>query len=364
MLCTVDIETRNMLPRIWSTLLAGLGVCTLGHVAIGHERWVRHELRSQFDRSLFETPGWTNLGALAATVLLIALLWARSRSQASPSAPGRLGSLRPLAALILRISLGVTLLVFALRGQFLAPDLVGDGSTEARVFLGAAGALGALIVIGLRTRTLGWAALGLILWAVARRPFLPFDALEIRAVDVLNYAEVIGMALYLACIGAGALSLDRALRSEPTLSHERRSAGVTALRVFLGATLLVLGLEKFRNPALPMGVLQNYADQIYEPIRALTGITPEGYVFAAALVECTVGTLLVLGLNTRLLAVVLLVLFSTTAFVFHEDLVGHLPLFGVAICLLIEGPGGFRVSGAWRDRVRSLRASERCLSES
>lgn len=111
----------------------------------------------------------------------------------------------------------------------------------------------------------------------------------------------------------------------------------------MGLTLVVLGCQKFLIPELPMGVIQNYADQIFEPMNRLTGVTEEQYVFAAATVEFSVGLLLILGLFTRLLMLVLAGMFTTTLFIFKGELIGHLPLFGIVVALFIAGGGRFRV---------------------
>ncbi len=339
------------------TLLRALPILALASPAIAHERWVRHELLSDFDRSLFETFNVVNLGTLAGVLLLAALLLLLSaKLRARAGAPLAIAPrLSDWATAILGILTGCGLLLLIPAGQFLAPDLQVTGSVAGQVLLSGSALVGVLLVIGLWARVAAWGLLALYLLALIARPFESFDGGAVSLLALLNYVDVVGIAIFIGMLGRGALSLDRRLGTAQPTSADRRRLAVGILRIVLGATLILLGLQKFFLPELPMGVLQNYADQIYQPIARLTGASPEAYVFAASVVETTVGVVVLMGVFTRLWILIVTILFAITAAIFKAELLGHLPLVGVAVVLLVEGAGGLRLDSLLQNRMRSPR---------
>ncbi len=331
--------------------LAGAAVLllTVTAPAVAHERWVAHSLLSEFDRTLFETVCVVNVATLVGILAVGALLLhvsARMRAAASTK-PDRLSRARQWAPTIVGVTFGLGLCLLVLDNRYVAPDLVARGR-EGDGLVMLAGVAGLLLMVGFQAKLAGWASLLIFVWALLRRPFQDFDGEAISLVNVINYIDVVGVSIYLGMVGRGALAVDRRLVAESEPSPTSRARAVGLLRIFLGITLVVLGLQKFLVPELPMGVVQHYADMIYEPLRALTGVSPEGYVFTASAVEFTVGVVLILGVFTRAVMVVLFLLFSLTAFLFKGDLVGHLPLAGIVVALFIEGAGAFRVDSLLR----------------
>ncbi len=333
------------MPRPPRLALLLLFVLCLPGQAFAHERWVRHALLSDFDRTLFETANPTNLWSLAAVAILGLLLIAQSVRLRKEFTAKREGSSRlsDWGATILGTFAGFGLLVPALDGQFIAPDLVVDSSAAGVALIWGGGLVGVLFLLGLWVRPAAGLLIGLYCLAIVALPFELFDGESVPPVAILNYLDVVGIALFVGMIGRGALSLDRIFFLRPRASATRWSNAVGLLRISLGLTLALLGVQKFLMPELPMGVVQNYQDQIYEPIARITGMSPEIYVFAASVIELTVGLLLLIGVFTRLWTLVVAGLFLTTAMIFRSELIGHLPLFGLAIVLLIEGGGGLRL---------------------
>ncbi len=341
------LNVRNSIMRTPLSLLA-VAILGLAPDASAHERWVKHALKSEFDHSLFTSAGLINVGTLIG-ILVLALLLFRWSGRVRARYPDRASDLRTKllswAPFLLRVTFGLGLVLVAWQDQFLAPDLWADHSLQGSLLVKSQGVLGVLLVLGLLTRFASLAFLALFAWATLLRPFAPFDGEPVTIIGVLNYLEVVGIAIYLAVVGGGALSLDRLFLREDVreATPRSRAKAVGVMRILLGATLIILGMQKFLIPELPMGVVQNYADAIYTPIARLTGISPEGYVFAAVVVETTVGLLVLAGLFIRPLMVVLAGLFVTTLFVFGEDLIPHLPLFGMVFAFLIEGAGAYRL---------------------
>lgn len=316
--------------------------------AAAHERWVRHELLRPFDHSYFDKLGWTN--GLTAVGLILSILWfstARRRhagSGAGSGAGSRSGILAPLEPwmpTLLRICYGATLIVFALQGMYLAPDLAAAATLESRLLVALAGATGVLLLAGYRVRSVAMLSLFIFAWAAVRRPFESYESTPITSVNVLCYAEVVGIALYLFLRGSGRVGLDGAITAwrtgEASPLAKRRS--VASTRIALGGTLMLLGLLKFTNPALFMGVVQNYPEVFHEPFRQAFGASQETVVFGASMTELTLGLYLVCGFWTRAVAVLLGAIFAATAFAFREEVIGHLPLVGMVLVLAVERGG-------------------------
>jgi uncharacterized membrane protein YphA (DoxX/SURF4 family) len=332
------------------SFISAFAILGLTANAHAHERWVKHSLKSEFDRGLFESMGLVNMGTLLVVLgiaILLLLGSGRFRAARGNSISERVIRLRPYAQLVLRVTFGLGLIIVALSNQFLAPDLVATEGIQGSLLVKTQGVLGVLLVLGLLTRFASLAVIGLFAWAMLTRPFLPFDDEAVTLIQVLNYLDVLGIAVYLAVTGGGAWSLDARFltKQESAPSANARAKAVGLLRIFLGATLILLGIQKFLIPELPMGVVQNYSDAIYVPIANLTGISPEGYVFAACVVETTVGILVLAGLFIRPVMVILALLFVTTLFIFQEEVIPHLPLFGIVFVLLVEGAGSLRLDG-------------------
>jgi len=312
---------------------------------LAHEKWVKHDLLSPFDRRLFEGFTVLNTSTLIGVVVVVALAWRASMAvkahDPAPDTPPN--TLQHTVAMLLGVLFGAGCLYATVQGQYLAPDLVGDGSLLANLLVWGMGILSVFLIFGLFTVAASWGTIALFVLAVLARPFEHFDGAPVSMAGVFNYIDVVGIALFFVIVGRGRFGLGAKLGLERDPSGVSRARAVGILRVFTGLTLVVLGLQKFLIPELPMGVLQNYGDTIFKPFQKLTGCTPEQYVFGAFVVETSVGVLMILGLFTRTLMVVLAVLFTTTLVLFKGEVAGHAPLFGIVFVLLVEGGGRLRV---------------------
>lgn len=338
-------------------LLRVLGaLAVLAPATAAHERWVHHDLIRPFDRTLFETLCWTNVSTVVG--ILLAALWLswQSRRPGSlwSSAAGRrlVLAVREWCPTLLRLSYGLTLVIFALRGQYLAPDLRAGSSVEGQFLIGTAATAGLLLILGYRTCEAAVLSLLIFGWALLRCPFDSFDLRGITPLDVVTYGEVVGIGLYLAIARSGHVGVDAWRESHARFPEDSRPVALAALRIALGATLLLLGMIKFLVPELFMGVVQNYPEIFHRPFEELFGTSEEEVVFGASAVEVCVGLFLILGVYTRVVVVVLGVVFTTTAVLFKEEVLGHLPLVGMVLVLLIEGGGSVR---PLVDALRSLR---------
>ncbi len=116
--------------------------------------------------------------------------------------------------------------------------------------------------------------------------------------------------------------------------------GLSILRLGTGLTLMVLGFsEKILAPQLGTNFLSYYQWNFMERM----GLEFSDYLFtlSAGSVEFLFGFILVLGVVTRLNALVIAIVFSIPLFILGPiELAGHLPHFAAVVLLLLFGNGG------------------------
>ena len=124
-----------------------------------------------------------------------------------------------------------------------------------------------------------------------------------------------------------------------------------AVRVGVGLSLAVVAFtEKFANLPLGLSFLEEY------PLN-FTGtlgvpLTDEAFVLCAGAVELLVGLWLALGIFVREVVVVAWFPTNLTLTLFAwEELIGHLPIYGVMAVLLVWGAGPKNLS-LWTEGLR------------
>jgi uncharacterized membrane protein YphA (DoxX/SURF4 family) len=176
------------------------------------------------------------------------------------------------------------------------------------------------------------AALALILlWAAG---FLYTEALF-----MFEDIWVLSTALFIFVMGSDYFSLVP-FRALAHIGHRFQEYALPLLRVGTGATLLVLGFsEKILRPEL--GV--NFLEQHHWNFMQLLGFewyTDYLFTLSAGAVESLLGLIFILGVTTRLNALVLGVFFTTPLFILGPvELAGHLPHFAAVVLLLLFGGG-------------------------
>ncbi|MCC7020248.1 MAG: hypothetical protein IT332_10860 [Ardenticatenales bacterium] len=290
---------------------------------------------------MFTTLNRVNVGLGVTAILLLAIgvvvdKMARTRGvgQSAAAVRGRLMDWTPVAV---ELGLGTTLLAMAATGTAWGRELSVPPAVQA-----AEAVLGTMLVVGLGVGPAAWGVIGLFGLSFAWFP----------ATDLVDYLIYIPLALFVIVRGRPRWHLEHWLarrmgRSAWTDGWLRPrwltgSQSIAMIRIALGLSLIYYGLnEKWIHPELAMGVVDNHADVIFEPVRTVLGswVTRELYVFGAGLVEIGVGVALTLGVLVGPLAVVLTLLFATTATIFGSELLGHLALYGIVVAFLVEGAG-------------------------
>ena len=287
-----------------------------------HERWFVEQTPGN-DWSFFLSPLPLAL-TLVMVLVTLAWRWAALRLPAPELAVlAPLGRLSPWMPRLLGIHLGVTLLALAASGAFVTPSVHElSGVTGSGLLLAEAG-LGVWLVTGFRVRPA--AALTLALG--------PSLAIFAGPVALLECANLAAVAAFLVVLPPGENAHGR-VEARP----ERLRTALLVLRLGVGVALMSLAFsEKFTNPAMATHTLAEYPSL---DVFGLVGIhlEPTTFVAVAGAVELLFGLLVVSGAMPQVAVLVAMVPFNATLALFGQtELVGHLPVYGVFLALLVYG---------------------------
>jgi uncharacterized membrane protein YphA (DoxX/SURF4 family) len=291
-------------------------------VVLPHEAWFT-PARPPYDWSFaLEPPSILLIGGAVVVAVAWRLVGARLPSPELPFlAP--LGRLSPWVPRLLAIHAGVSLLAQAARGTYLAPALDLPESPVGSALTIVEGILGVWLITGYRIRP----AAALL---VAAGPLgMPFYGV----VPILERVDLLGIALFLAFLPpedtpGGAVST----------RLERLAAPLFALRLLVGGSLVILAFtEKLARPELALAFLEDFpAFNILEAI----GLHVDDLTFVriAGAVELLLGLLIISGALPQVSVVAAGIPFNATLFFLGtEELIGHLPIYGAMLALLVYG---------------------------
>lgn len=289
---------------------------------LAHEAWFT-KARPPYDWPFAFEPASL---ALIAAAVVAALLWRFARRfLPTPELPflRPLGSLAPYVPRLLAIHAGVSLLAQAARGTYLAPSLdLADSPLGAAVAI-AEGFLGVWLITGYRIRP----AAALL---VAAGPLgIPFYGL----VPILERMDLLGIALFLAL-----LPPEETPGGAVTATADRVRAALLALRLMVGGSLIVLAFtEKLARPDLALEFLDRFpAFNILQSVGL--EVSDLTFIRLAGAIELLFGLLIISGALPQLAVIVAGIPFNATLFFLGtEELIGHLPIYGAMLALLVYG---------------------------
>lgn len=333
-----------------SLSLVVIAFLAMGRPAYAHLGWMVHEGQHPGASYSFDpTTLLVMLGAVSFTVLAFALdglAWPRRFQAAVEKIYRSLPS--GIEWRVISSLAGVLLIANALRGVFLADNIALPGGTLA--MLGNAVQMG----IGLLLVTqLSYAIAGLAILTVA----VPLAVIAVPVGLLVDYAfEFAALGVALVLLGATSPRLDPiGYRIAGRYCKRFGHLPLPVIRVGVGLTLAVLAIhEKLMDPSMALTFLDNHNFN-FMPSLGFSGFTDLHFAFAAGVAELTLGLLLVMGVATRFVTAVLSVFFTITMVAFGPgELMGHLPLFGVAFLLLIHGSGAYRMTLPRKSRLEGL----------
>lgn len=239
-----------------------------------------------------------------------------------------LGKLGPWIPRLLAIHAGVSLLSLAARLEFLVPTLalpatwygIGLGILE--------GIVGIWLIAGWRVRTAAW------LLVLAG----PLGMIAYGVVPVMERADLLAVGLFLALLPPD----DAQVGGRITIDPEKVRAALFGLRLLTGSALIILAFtEKLARPELSLEFLDRYpAFNVLQVLGSQFGFEVSDLVFIqfAAGMEILFGLLFISGALPQLVVIAAGIPFNATLFFLGAtELIGHLPIYGAMLALLVYG---------------------------
>ncbi len=255
-----------------------------------------------------------------------------------------LNKLKPWAAPIARITLGVSLIASAYNNALFGPELplshFGSLGPFIQIALFVAGAL---CLIGILTRTAGAIALVIFVLSIVR-----------YNIYMMTYANYLGEIVLTIFLGSGLLSLDHYLRLRPGFGgqvgwHTKRlhrlrrivePYAFPVLRILFGISIVFASFyAKFLHSQLALDVISNYHLTNFFPFEPLF------VVLGACIVEILIGLFFIVGFEIRHTALFFLFWIFLSLLYFGESVWPHLVLVGVLLALFCHGYDRWSVEG-------------------
>lgn len=234
---------------------------------------------------------------------------------------------------LIRVFFGVSLIFSALHNGVFGPELPIDNFSFHQLLKPLMFGAGLLLILGIRTKFLGYIAAGLWLFAFLDRGWY-----------LLNYANYLGEAIALILMPNQIFSLDslvarwRHKKSKPKSSSERWAIPVA--RVLFGFSLLYAAINvKFVTTTLSLDVVNSY------DLTRYFHYDPLFVVLGAGMIELLIATLYMLGLLNRLNSVVFMVFMTASILFFKESVWPHYLLMGLAFGIFIHKPDKLALDG-------------------
>ena len=263
------------------------------------------------------------VAAVAATVLV--RLLARVGPGVDVPALGRLAPFMPFA---IRLHLAVSLVGLLSLGFYLSPamDLQAD---FAGITLGAGMAVVAI------TMATGWHARAGAALLIALGPL---GMIEFGVWEVVQRIDLLGLAAYVLAAGAGRWSADieTGRAQEPTVEEHARA--IWSLKVAAGVALIAVAFAE--KLAVPDMAVQFLVDHPELNVAQQLGFDVSHLAFArlADGIEVLFGLLLISGALPQALVLIAGIPFNATLWFFGaNELMGHLPIYGAMLALLVYG---------------------------
>lgn len=292
---------------------------------LGHELWFVRDPPGDDPGFLFEPLTLTYVG-LALLVVVGVRALAHVRDGVDVPQLARLAPWMPFA---LRLHVAVSLVGLLSAGAYLAPSLELANSVTGWLLGIVMAATAVLLVTGYRARV----GAGLLLLSG------PLGMLEFGVWPIVQRVDLLGLALFLLVAGPGRWSADHELGRVPEPDDVRLGQAIWALRVCVGAGLIAVALaEKLLDPELAQRFLDtrdvdfNLLSQLGLPVG------DHEFIRLAGAVEVLFGLLLISGALPQAVVVAAGVPFNLTLYFFGTiELLGHLPIYGAMLALLVYG---------------------------
>jgi hypothetical protein len=162
----------------------------------------------------------------------------------------------------------------------------------------------------------------------------PLGVFGYGLVPILERVDLLGIALFLGIVPPDDSRPGGVAEPDPA----RLRAALLSLRLLVGGALVILAFtEKLASPELARPFLDRYP--AFNILRAIgLGVSDGTFVRIAGGVELLFGLLMISGALPQIPVIVAGIPFNATLFFLGaSELVGHLPVYGVMLVLLVYG---------------------------
>ena len=264
------------------------------------------------------------LGAAVMATLVVRLV---NRAWSGVDVPF-LARMAPFMPFAVRLHLAVSLVGLLSLGVYLspamplAPDVPG-------ILLGA---VMAVVAVGLATGYQARPAAALLVVAG------PLGMLEFGVSPVLQRIDLLGLAFFVILAGPGRWSADYEQGRAADLDPVAAARALWALRVAAGTALIAVAfVEKLANPDLALAFLQENPELNVAQAVGI-GMSDLEFVRLAGAMEILFGLLLISGALPQVIVLMVGVPFNATLWFFASvELIGHLPVYGAMLVILVFG---------------------------
>ena len=275
---------------------------------------------------------WQTLLAVVAALVTVGLFYLAQRLLRDPHWP-RLPFLARMAIgapTLLAVQAAIPLIYSGVQPVLLAPQMqLGKG--PGGLLLGAAEVvIGFSFITGIGDRIGSAALVALVLLG-----FFVFPPL-----DALAQLLWVGIAVVIFVIGRQAPEAGSPRRTGWWRFRPSPETAVVWLRVCTGIAIIAPALsEKLWNPPIAEAFLRQHPTFNFpHAYLGMSWMTDDRFILAAGVVEFVIGVLLISGVLTRIVIVAMWLPFNLTIpFLPPQELLYHLPFFGIMYFLLVHG---------------------------
>jgi NADH dehydrogenase FAD-containing subunit len=176
--------------------------------------------------------------------------------------------------------------------------------------------------------------------ALALLGLVPLTAVLTTPFDALEQAMWVGIGVVVLVIGRTAVDGTQARSWFERRNPAWAGRAVTLLRIATGLSLIAVALgEKLWNPELGRAFLVERPElNVFHTALGLSWFTDDLFVLAAGLTEAAIGAMLISGILPRLVILGMWLPFHLGIPVLPpQELIGHLPIFGIMYLLFVRG---------------------------
>jgi uncharacterized membrane protein YphA (DoxX/SURF4 family) len=295
-----------------------------------HVEWFEDPTRFPVQWSLLFS--WRTMLAVIASLVAVAILYVAQRLLSDPHWP-RLPSLPRMAIgapTLLAVQAATTLIYSGVQPVLLAPQMRLGHNPGGLVLAAAEVLIGFSLVTGIADRIASGALVALV----------PVGFFLFQPLDVLAQLHWVGIAVVIFVIGRQAPEAGRPRRTGWLQNRLSPESAVVWLRVTTGLAIVVPALsEKLWNPGIAEAFLRQHPTFNFpHAFLGMSWMTDDRFILAAGIFELVLGVLLISGVLTRVVIIAMWLPFNVTIpFLPPQELLWHLPFFGIMYFLLVHG---------------------------